>query len=99
MKKLLACAIAFAMAFSVFGSSLIIRNNTNQRMKVSVWLSGVGFWLDPGQEIEFEMSRDYVNFDCKYGVALVYNEKDTTLELNDDCYYVGEARQEYWNEY
>ena len=99
MKKLITFfAIAFT-ALQLFGETLIIRNNTNQRLLVEVWLKGVGFYLEPGQEIEVNKSRDHVDFNCVYGVAWVETDEDTTVEFNTDCYYVGETKFEYWNEY
>lgn len=97
MKKTISLFVAAFMAAFLFGSNLKVRNNTNQKMKVSIWLSGVSFYLESGQEIEFEV-RDRVNFDCEYGVAYVETEVDTTLELNADCFYVGESKFYYWNE-
>lgn len=97
MKKLISLLVVAFTAINLFGANLIIRNNTNQKMEVSIWLSGVSFYLEPGQEVEFKV-RESVNFDCPFGVAWIETEEDTTLELNKDCFYVGESKFYYWNE-
>ena len=97
MKKIICCLLICFSVSLCFAHNLIIRNNTNQKLKIGIWLSGVSFYLEPEQEIEFEI-RERVNFDCKFGVALVETEEDTTLELSKDFYYVGESKEYYWNE-
>ena len=100
MKKILfsaLCLMFFGCAFSE-GYNLKITKNTEKTEIVSVWLKGVGFTLKPFQSVEVEIFKDCVSFDCSHGVATVESSTDTTLELNPDCYYVGEKKFSYWGE-
>ena len=97
MKKLILVLIFALSLQSVFAACLTIRNNTDEKLVVYFRFSNEGIVLQPGEEVEVLCENEYPLYHCKYGaMAFPFLKEDNTMELNPDCYYIGETRIEYW---
>ena len=100
MKKLLGLIVLITITSCSFGTerhSLIIRNATDSRVEVSIWLKQVYFPIPSDYEIEI-LVGDEVDISTPFGVAFCEMTDDNTLELHKDGYYLGEQTYRYWNE-
>lgn len=97
MKKIIAfIAVAFT-ALQLFAANLTIRNNTDEKLVVYFRFSNEGIVLRPGEEVEVVCDNEFPLYHCKYGaMTFPFLKEDSTMELNPDCYYIGENRIEYW---
>ena len=83
---------------------LTVRNNTNKNMEISFGFGEVYMDLKPYEELIVKVG-DTFTLSTPFGVAGGYYSdhldkiEATTIEINSDCYYLGEEPRFYWREY
>lgn len=75
---------------------LKITNNTEEKEYITVERQQDSFCLDGGCSIEVECNSDTNLLHCSYG-TMSFGKiwEDTTLEINPDCWYLGETKYYY----
>lgn len=79
---------------------LKIVNNTDGEITVEIWLKGIAYTLKPDGFTELMIrAGNSFDLDTPFGVAYIDEvNEDTTLEINEKEFYVGEESFHYWNE-
>ena len=99
MKRIICLGFMLSVLRFAFCANLKIINNTDKTEVVKFGFSNNGFILQAGKSIELICDSDRNTFSCSYGVmSFNHIDNDTTLEINPDCFYIGETKMYYWNE-
>lgn len=101
-KSILLLTLAFSLvgcAFSEDNRYLNIRNNTDKTEIITFGFSSNGIILKSGKSTEIVCNSDFNTLACSRGaMSFETLSEDTTLEINPDCWYLGEEKHFYWTE-
>lgn len=100
LRKLLlltSLSIMFSSCAHSLGHYVVVSNNIEHDELVCFGFSSNGIPLKPYEQIEIVI-EDNVSLSTSNGHISGVVLCDTTIELNDDCYYIGEQKYCYWKE-